>query len=139
MILLTEIPGVDGELSKSIQLVLQALAEAWALELRRRAERGAPLPPLYRSGVVYRPEPETQRCEDWAPPPVVLERGWGDCDDLVMWRLAELLAAGERAHVQVARRLDETDPRRVRGTGAYHVLVRRESGAVEDPSKLLGG
>ena len=30
---------------------------------------------------------------------MVLSRGWGDCDDLAPWRVAELQEAGEKATI----------------------------------------
>lgn len=118
---ITQLPGNGQDLSHAIKTMLEACAETWARELRQR-----PVVPLYRSGVRYEPEPWGGDPEEWAPPPVVLRRGWGDCDDLVMWRVAELRAAGEPATVQVMRR-------GVR----YHVRVRRADGRVEDPSLIL--
>jgi len=89
-----------------------------------------PLPPLYTTAVRYQPEPASgSGTEEWADPWSVHARGWGDCDDLVMWRLAELLIAGE-----VGAGISVTwQP----GTGRNHVRVRRASGELEDPSKIL--
>lgn len=96
------------------------------------------LPPLHRSGVQYRPEPTYgQGFEDFALPFETNARGWGDCDDLVIWRLAELMASGENAGC----RCEWVGPR-------MHVLVRRSSqpfvllepphGPEEDPSISFG-
>lgn len=90
-------------------------------------------PALYESGVRYEEEPAGQPYEDFAAVPVVLSRGWGDCDDLVSWRIAELRNAGEPAKVRLKWQFDP-----VRGARMYHVLVRRANGQVEDPSKRLG-
>lgn len=86
-------------------------------------------PSLYASGVRYAPEPDEIR-EDWATIPVILARGWGDCDDLAPWRAAELtVREGLRAVPQL-----------VRGTrpNQYHVVVRVSDGRWEDPSARLG-
>ena len=101
-----------------------ALAPAWGEELKRR-----PLPPLYRSGVIFKPEPRSNPCEEFADPYIVFKRKWGDCDDLVLWRLAELHAAGMEAFPQVMRALD--------GSGRYHIAVRHADGREEDPAKIL--
>ncbi len=75
--------------------------------------------------------------EEFAGVPVVLSRGWGDCDDLCAWRIAELRKAGERASVRL------TWQKGAKGR-LYHVLVRRhkyevdDPRSVEDPSALLG-
>lgn len=103
--------------------MLQALAEGVARELLA----GAVLPSLYATQIRYRPE--TTRgtgVEYFDDPWTVLKRGWADCDDLVIWRTAELLASGEPAGVICQWRV----PR-------YHVAVRRSSGAAEDPAKIL--
>ena len=86
------------------------------------------LPPLYKSGVIYSPEPNKGTgVEDFADPWTCYARKWGDCDDLVIWRLAELLHSGERVPAPQVRRA---------GT-RMHVLIRRANGTLEDPSKIL--
>lgn len=97
----------------------------------------APLPPLYSSGIRYALEPNHgQGWEDFANPWQCLARGWGDCDDLILYRLVELRLAGERAHCAAEWA----------GNGV-HVLVRRKDrkrqpdgtlGTREDPSINLG-
>ena len=83
------------------------------------------LPPLYRSGVRYRREAGT---EDWSTAPVVLKRGFGDCEDLAAWRAAELRKLGIPANAIVKR----TGPR------MFHAVVQWPDGRIEDPSKVLG-
>jgi hypothetical protein len=101
------------------------------------------VPPLYRSGIRYMEEPPSGamvgpngpmlRIEDFALIPVIIERGWGDCDDLSPWRIAELREAGERAKVRIQwKKHPET------GQKLFHVVVRREDGSIEDPSLKLG-
>lgn len=86
------------------------------------------LPALYRSGVAFRLEPEHGSGNEWFDLPLtVYRRGWGDCDDLCIWRICELVARGERATCKANFRHN-----------ALHVQVRREDGRVEDPSVLLG-
>jgi hypothetical protein len=87
-----------------------------------------PLPPLYASGVQYRLEPNHgDGWEDFANPWTTYARGWGDCDDLVLWRLVELLVAGERVSATRAEWVHPT----------VHVLVRRQDRSLEDPSVIL--
>ena len=87
-----------------------------------------PLPPLYQSGIRYAMEPGHGRgIEDFSNPWITLARGWGDCDDLILYRLLELLLAGENAHTR-AEWLGN----------AVHVVIRRAGGQEEDPSALLG-
>jgi hypothetical protein len=87
-----------------------------------------PLPPLYLSGIRYALEPNHgQGWEDFANPWTTLSRGAGDCDDLILYRLVELLLQGEHAHCR-AEWLGN----------AVHVVIRRGNGEREDPSALLG-
>lgn len=90
-------------------------------------------PKLYESGVRYEEEPAGQPYEDFAAVPVVLSRGWADCDDLVCWRIAELRNEGENAKVRLKWQWDS-----LRKARMFHVLVRRANGQVEDPSLRLG-
>lgn len=86
------------------------------------------LPPLYTSGIRYKPEPDHgSGNEDFSLPNVTFARKWGDCDDLVIYRLWELICQGEKASC-----------RAVWQDNAVHVLVRRANGTLEDPSILLG-
>jgi hypothetical protein len=95
-----------------IRAILQTLANSYAKRMAKD-----PLPPLYESGIVFRPEPWAgSGTEDWASPYTAIQRGWGDCDDLVVYRAAELIAQGEPATI-VATWLA--------GTKKHHVLIRR--------------
>lgn len=86
-----------------------------------------PFPELYSSGVVYREEDSPDGVEEFTLPWQTWERGWGDCDDLCIWRLADLYSAGEKATCSVQFRGQQ-----------LHVQVRREGGSIEDPSARLG-
>lgn len=127
----TALPSLEGAtLAHAMRELLMGLGRAFAHGLAVH-----PLPPLYVSGVRYAPEPNAgDGWEEWADPWTVHRRGWGDCDDLVAWRLAELLAAGEAATVQVVGTGDghRWGPR-------FHVRVRRADGTLEDPSIQLMG
>lgn len=109
--------------------------------LKLARARGRALPPLYRSGVVYRPEPRASSTtiaantsEDFAPCVVALTRGWGDCDDLAAWRAAELIERGIPADVDVIEtRASRPDARR------WHIIVTLPDGSNEDPSRVLKG
>jgi hypothetical protein len=109
-----------------IKPLLDALVTVNRLYLRAHH-----VPPLYQSGVRYMQEPADGRPEEFAAIPVVLSRGWGDCDDLAPYRVAELQEAGEKAKIRITWR-------RVGKRRTYHVLVRRGDGRIEDPSRLLG-
>lgn len=86
-------------------------------------------PPLYKSPVLYRLEPKT---EIWQDIPTTLARGFGDCEDLACWRIAELQQEGIAAMPYITWR-----KRRDGGT-VYHALVRHPDGLIEDPSRALG-
>lgn len=90
------------------------------------------VPPLYASGVIYRPEPRGR--EDWDPVPVVLGRGWGDCEDLAAWRAAELRVLGEQ-HARADAYRSRVRPD---GSAVWHAVTVREDGTIEDPSAQLG-
>lgn len=92
------------------------------------------LPPLYKSGIRFQREsaktcwaPVAGGCEDWLTALELLRQGKGDCEDLGCYRTAELRRAGERASAIP-----------IRWTGGWHIVVRRASGVLEDPSVLLG-
>jgi hypothetical protein len=118
--------------SKLLALVVRGALEALIMA-NRMYLRTHHVPPLYESGVRYEEEPAGQPYEDFAAIPVILARGWGDCDDVVSWRIAELRNAGENAKVRLKWQFDPS-----RGARMYHVLVRRANGQVEDPSLRLG-
>ncbi len=101
----------------------------------------AQFPPLYKSGVVFKPEPWAGKFEEFAHALRVLARGWGDCDDLVCYRVAELRVFGDR----LAGTPPEKALARIYGRDRkMHAQVRRGDGktlkdcTIEDPSRLLG-
>lgn len=103
---------------------VEAMARIWARYLRAHPE----FPKLYGSGVRYEPEIGT---EEWLSPVEVFAVKAGDCEDLAIWRLAELWAAGQRACAVV-------EGRRMVGGYRQHVFIGFPDGATEDPSlKLL--
>lgn len=91
-----------------------------------------PLPPLYGGGIAYRQDPRHgSGTEVFHDPWTVAARGWGDCNDLTLYRLVELMLSGERP---------KAEPNRTRSIwqgGEIHVLVRRQNGDTEDPSIIL--
>jgi len=91
------------------------------------------IPGIYKSGVRYQEENPTQGYEDFALIPAILQRGWGDCDDLAPWRCAELRMRGEPAGIRIQWKRNPRD-----GSKLYHIVVRRANGDIEDPSLKLG-
>jgi len=86
-----------------------------------------PLPLLYFSHIRFQPEPWSgSGTEEFAHPWLVHKRGWGDCDDLVIYRAAELCVRGYPAH---ARLVHNTS------TDKYHTQVWCEwDSIIEDPA-----
>lgn len=112
--------------------------------LRQAKASGQPLPGIYDSGVRWRREPWAGKFEEFADCATVLERGWGDCDDLAAWRVAELQEAGVPADFKIKWRIDPKTGR----VKLFHALVRVRpvldpktrtvTGPTEDPSRKLG-
>jgi hypothetical protein len=104
---------------------LEGLSRVAQVQLIEASRQGRPLPLLYSSGVRYRRERGT---ENWLGPVDVLRLGYGDCEDLVAWRVAELREHGTPAQPYCY------PPR----PGLVHCVVRMPDGSIEDPSKRLG-
>lgn len=121
MRIVVEIP-IDGEGPRSIKELMDCLIGIWGRYLARN-----PFPKLYAVRPRYQQEPNAGEYEVWKSPAQTFESGWGDCDDLVLWRGAELVAIGEDASCQCQY---------VRGVGTLrmHVKIRRGDRRVEDPS-----
>lgn len=136
MYVVTKLPGLGTDLSVSLSFIILGLAEAWSLELARN-----PLPPFYGCKIKYVPEPADSEAEEWVDPYTCHERGYGDCDDMVIWRLAEIFVNAN------------FDPRRGRDDipawpaiyahddgQRYHVAIKHKNPSkykdgIEDPSK----
>ncbi len=86
-------------------------------------------PQLYASGIRY--QEEQLGHDQWQDMPRTIQLGFGDCEDLASWRVSELRHVGERAEHTVEHR---KSPSLV----LYHIRVRRQNGAIEDPSCRLG-
>lgn len=114
-----------------LRLLLEALTAANVVYLQFHPNT----PAIYKSGVRYSEELAESRKgpipEDWKSIPYVIHDGEGDCEDLACWRAAELLMQGEQAQPTFTHRL-------VGNKLLYHILVRRQNGAIEDPSAKLG-
>ena len=104
---------------------LEAVGEAFVKLARLDLARNK-VPDLYATRVRY--TRETGGRERWQLPSETLRRGLGDCEDLAVWRVAELRSRGEAAKLLL----------RQSGPKMWHALVRRADGTTEDPSKKLG-
>jgi hypothetical protein len=122
---------------KLARACLEVLVASNRLAMRDARRRGKPIPKLYESGIRYQREP-WGNVEEFADAITLLKRKWGDCDDLVAYRVAELREAGEHAKIRLYRRKNK------RGTNTVHCQVRRApsaqfpKGRIEDPSRFLG-
>ncbi len=111
-----------------------------ANEIMMRDEPRA-YPPLLHSHIAFAPEPWAGKLEEFAPAVLVVARGWGDCDDLVAYRCAELRVFGDRlactkpehATIHIFGRENLPPPQRT----VMHAQVRRANGTIEDVSRLL--
>jgi len=115
--------------SRMLALVIKPILEALVM-VDQLFLRKFHVPPLYQAGVRYQREPD-DGIEEFASTPKVLVRGYGDCDDLAPWRVAELRNQGERAKIRVQWR-------KMPNGKLYHIVVRRGNGTIEDPSRILG-
>jgi len=136
---LSEDPRVLAALARGF---LQGVVASNRVTMREAKRRGKPIPPLYQSGVEYRPE--RGPFEEFADVLTVLRRGWGDCDDLVAWRIAELEEQGIRAGARIYWRT-KRPPFRMHAEvrHAPHCRCslchgRYPKGRVEDPSRFIG-
>lgn len=140
----------DGRyLASAVRHLLYGLTKVNLAYLQRHK-----VPSLYHTGVRYRPEPPGS-VEMFDDIPTVLGRGWGDCDDLAPFRLAQLWKEGETgARLRIRWVREKWDSPRL-----FHVNIRRAPGVqirrglfraldghgrpdngppIEDPSVLLG-
>jgi hypothetical protein len=84
------------------------------------------IPPVYYSGARWRNIPHS----NWRRADQIAGDGWGDCEGLSAWRVAELRRTGEDPYARVG--CYHTGPKR------YHAIVIRGNDAIEDPSIALG-
>jgi hypothetical protein len=109
------------------------MTEALAVINLAHLKQAPNTPFLYESGVVYRPERDGEELLDI---PALMVQGWGDCEDLAAWRVAELRFNDIPAWVEI---LIQQNPTRGNDEPKfdYHLLVGTPWGK-QDPSKELG-
>lgn len=106
------------------QLISPKTVEGLLNTILGNLPRNPGLPRLYSSGIRYRRDPG----EVWQDPEMTARLGYGDCEDLCLYRAHELRMAGHKARCKVYRA----------GPGLMHVIVDRCDGRFEDPSRALG-
>jgi hypothetical protein len=88
------------------------------------------LPDIYRSGVRYQREkrlPDGVSREQWLTVPIIVRRGFGDCEDLGCYLAAQARLKGIDAHA-----IAKQNPI------GWHIVVQYPDGSIEDPSRKLG-
>lgn len=127
-------PGDDGEHG---MLVLRTLLNALVVINEDWMRRIPNFPSLYESGIRYKREKPGR--EEWQDCVETYERGHGDCEDLVCYRVAELRVrhgiTEARPDFTLREFWDENAGRYVK---VFHIIVRLPGGGREDPSRRLG-
>lgn len=114
---------------KSVCCLMLGLSLVNVEFLRMMRRKGIKVPRLYDGDVVYRREEST---EDWKDIPNILRDGYGDCEDLACFRIAEYQFRGIKALPYVTWRSD--GPSRT----ILHAVLKLPDGRIEDPSRALG-
>lgn len=111
-------------------LIVRHVLEGLAMGARPLFWGPNALPPLYESGIYFKPEAaHGSGVEPFRMPSYSLSRGYADCDGLVVYRLSELYAQGIPAGASVAD---------FPGNGNMHAQIRLPDGSIEDPAIILG-
>jgi hypothetical protein len=134
----------DAEVAKGqILMLLEAVVSTNQLMLLEHD-----VPPLYSSGVRFRPEPWAAAAQSFSNVSEVLLRRWGECKSLSAWLCATYRNAAPpdqrhryRLHVshkdygpgQMPRGY-ALQPTRAGRTRLYHVQVELPDGSIEDPT-----
>lgn len=126
-------PSNPDALVMRARLLVEVVA-AVNVSIMRRVR--ASIPPLYKSGIVYREEPpgaeEFENCLQalgLAPRVCGVEGAWVDCDGAVAYRLAELWLQGEPAKARILWRMVARQRK--------HAQIRRADGSIDDPCMVL--
>lgn len=118
------IPGEPN--AETLGIALEA-----ATRLAQHDLASGEIPPIedaIKGGIEWREEPPGQ--ESFDKPSTVLERGWGDCDDLGPWLAAEMRETGFDPGASAIAIPS--------GHNTWHAIVRGSEGDVYDPSVWAG-
>lgn len=121
----------DANFARAARMLCELAIFSNRLYIADCKAKGAPVLPLYSSGIHYENEPPG-RPDELVDIPTILRRKWGDCMHLCCWRVAELREAGKPADIGLVWN------RQPNGGRLFHVIVRLNDGALEDPSRKLG-
>lgn len=132
----TRIQGKRGPFAP----VLMALETLTAINKWQLRQKDYPL--LYKSGIYYKTKPPAV---EWHDIPTLLRDGFGDCKDLVAYRVAELdhyygikckpCIKWKFIDYQIINDEGIIETQRIL---LIHVMVKWPNGQIEDPSKILG-
>lgn len=106
-------------------ILMDALAKVNVTFLRVNPDT----PPLYLAPIRYHFDPREP--DPWQDIPSTLAKGYGDCEDLACWRMAEYRVKGIDARPLIRWKRRE-------GKYVYHALLRLPDGRTEDPSIAMG-
>lgn len=108
-----------------IVILMDALAKVNVTFLKKHPETV----PLYQAPIKYFFDPNEP--DPWQDIPTTLAKGYGDCEDLACWRIAEYRVKGIDARPLIRWRKRD-------GKMIYHALLRLPDGRTEDPSIAMG-
>lgn len=122
--------GADTARSRACVLILmRALCDVNETLLRAYPK----IPDIYALGAAgklrYEPENGT---EEWQDILTTIKKGFGDCEDLACWRIAELRVR-YGIHARPYIKWNDAHP-----NGRFHAVVELPDGRIEDPSAALG-
>ena len=103
---------------------VETLVEVNRIVLRASGAVAAPATSLYASGVRF------QEDARWQDVTSMRSTGYGDCKDLVAWRLAELRGQGVDARLHVIFS-------KAGGTDVFHMVVLHPGGQLEDVAAIV--
>jgi hypothetical protein len=114
------IPALEGLAEGLVRMNVAIMEEAEA--------NGIDWPGMFSLGIKYRREPRGREWWESATDILgVLADRSGDCEDLAALRAAELRLVGEDEDARV---------KVVRTSRAFHAVVERSDGSIEDPSRV---
>lgn len=128
----TRLQGRRGPFAP-ILMALETLVSINLWQLRQNR-----YPQLYESGIYYKTTPPAV---EWHDIPSLLRDGFGDCKDLVAYRVAELRHRGIQCKPCIKWKFINYKYPDGRGTQPVlliHVMVLYPNGKIEDPSRILG-
>jgi hypothetical protein len=107
-------------------LILESVLEGFVLAAMNIIAAGVVPPYPQQAGVTYRPE---QGTEEWLLPNQVMQRGYGDCEDLAIWAAAGYRVTGDDPSARCVLVMT--------GPGRIHCIVGHGDGPMEDVAMTI--